>query len=509
MPTQAGWPVNELGEVVATAGVGSTSVKGVMSEEYITVGADGKVKFAGVSSSPVTITGTLSVGSVLTAALGSGWTATGYQWVRITNGVSANISGQTTSTYALTNSDVGNSTTTISISCTVTGLTFSASNVSIPVVIAPPVAVPLAVNSRIVMEGDSITAGSNGPQYSWYIQALTNAGLFFPVGWNQATGGETAQQMATQTAAITSLLPDVVTLLAGTNDLGGTARTPAQIFADIQTCVNAYISGGAKAVVVSTVLPRNGTNVLTSPREADRVALNTLISGMASDKIKIVNIEASFNPTTDCSDGLHPNWAGARKLGEAFSAALVAISAPNNQSSVYLDAANLCGATAMTGTSGNKSGTLVSGVVADGWTVEENGGMTVVCSKVIDNGVEKQRMLISGTNSANGNIVRLRKSFNANVSTSQLVDEMMEISVSGLSGASSMYIDANTAKTPSQVATGTFTTLLSNALFRPQQTVNASALTSIYLSVVLTFNAGVVGADITVGKPYLKVIPNA
>lgn len=368
----------------------------------------------------------------------------------------------------------------------------------------------LEVNSRIVMEGDSITAGSNGPQYSWYIQALTGAGLFFPVGWNQAVGGQTAQQMATQVASVTVLSPDVVTLLAGTNDLSGTARTPAQIFADIQTCVNGYIAAGAGAVIVSTVLPRNGSSALTAPREMDRVALNALIIGMASNTVKIVNIESTFNPSTDCDDGLHPNWAGARKIGEAFSSALVAISETNNQSTIYTDAGNICGAAAMVGTGGTKSGTGVTGSVADGWVVEENGGMTVVCSKVTENGVEKQRLLISGTNSTNGSIVRLRKSFSANVSTSQLVDEIIEITASNIVGASTLIVGAATANTPSDVASGVFNTVLTNALLRPQQSANGSAITSIYTqAAVFKFNAGTVSADITIGKPYLKVIPNA
>jgi len=43
------WPVNELGEIVAAAGVGSSSVTGFVNQDQIPVGSSGKVKIAGMA----------------------------------------------------------------------------------------------------------------------------------------------------------------------------------------------------------------------------------------------------------------------------------------------------------------------------------------------------------------------------------------------------------------------------------------------------------------------------
>lgn len=447
------------------------------------------------SGSIVSITGSNAIGSVLTATLASGWTAAGFQWTRN----SVILGGATASTYTLSPSDSASS-----IACVVTGL----SNASTGLTVATYTAI-INVNARLVVEGDSITAGSNGPQWSFFVQCKTAGYFYTPTGWNQATGGETAQQTLAQSSAVVALTPEVVCYLAGTNDLSGTARTPDQIASDIQGCITAYLAGGAKAVAVCKVLPRNGGAALTAPREADRLTLNGLISAMAAPSVVIVDIETTFNPTVDCIDGLHPNWLGAKKIGEAFSSALVSISGAHTQSSKYLDAGNICGAAAMLGTAGAKSGALVTGSVADGWTVEDNTGATVACSKVVgSDGVERQRMLVSGTNSAAGNIVRFRKSFTANVSTAQVADILTEISLSGIAGVRSISVSGASASTTSGSATvlmgGDF--VFDKAIVRPAQSANGSAITSIYYSVVLTFAAGTIAADLIVGKPYIKVI---
>lgn len=74
-----------------------------------------------IAGQPIIITGTGLVGNLLTAALGTGWSATGYQWTRD----GTNISGATSSTYTLVNADSSHT-----VSCTVTGL-ISKSSVSV------------------------------------------------------------------------------------------------------------------------------------------------------------------------------------------------------------------------------------------------------------------------------------------------------------------------------------------------------------------------------------------
>src|SRR5437867_3800053 len=81
----------------------------------------------------------------------------------------------------------------------------------------------LPLSSRWVAEGDSITAGSSGPQWSWQAIVATRGRLFNPQNWNQAVGGQTAAQMATQIANTMAPAPKLVTFLAGTNDLAGSS----------------------------------------------------------------------------------------------------------------------------------------------------------------------------------------------------------------------------------------------------------------------------------------------
>lgn len=71
----------------------------------------------------VSITGSPAVGDTLTATLADGWSATGFQWTRD----GANIAGATSSTYTVTASDRKKA-----LSCKVTGLTHTASGLTVP-----------------------------------------------------------------------------------------------------------------------------------------------------------------------------------------------------------------------------------------------------------------------------------------------------------------------------------------------------------------------------------------
>lgn len=81
------------------------------------------------SLGPVDVSGTPGVGNVLTATLAAGWSVTGYQWVRTTNGTPADIAGATSSTYVQTTSDRGAG---ISVGVRVTGLSYNGGAVVVP-----------------------------------------------------------------------------------------------------------------------------------------------------------------------------------------------------------------------------------------------------------------------------------------------------------------------------------------------------------------------------------------
>lgn len=99
----------------------------VLQKYYDPKGTDVTSLVSGAGNLTILSPGGLAVGATLTAQLGTGWTAAGYQWTR----GGADIAGATSSTYVLTNSDTGTS-----IGCRATGATYTAA------VTTPGVAVP-------------------------------------------------------------------------------------------------------------------------------------------------------------------------------------------------------------------------------------------------------------------------------------------------------------------------------------------------------------------------------
>lgn len=110
----------------------------------------------------VTITGTLTVGSVLTAAITAGYGGTlTYQWVRGADGASdltgaSNISGATSSTYTLVSGDMGRL-----IGCLVSGLTYQGRTSGVIAGVAPSVTTaPAIVGTPEVGAAASYTTGT-------------------------------------------------------------------------------------------------------------------------------------------------------------------------------------------------------------------------------------------------------------------------------------------------------------------------------------------------------------
>jgi lysophospholipase L1-like esterase len=380
----------------------------------------------------------------------------------------------------------------------------------------------LPLDARFVAEGDSITAGSNGPTWLWAFNVKTNGRFYMPLNYNQATGGQTAAQMATQVAQITALSPKIVSLLAGTNDLGGTTDTPATIYNNLKTCWKAYIDGGAKHVIAVCVLPRNDV-AITTARNADRVTLNGLIKAKDSDatlagyadKIHVVDLESVFVPATDCIEGLHPNWLGAIKLGNAIASVFNTIEQQDTAlNDLFADASNLLSSrnALMTGTTGSKSGIVTpTGQVADLWSVAENGGMTVTCSKSTLNGAAAQRIVVSGTNSTVQRLVNLSVGFNFAGQIGDQFEACIDFSLAaGHAKIRDIVVNHNTAATPNNgnqsfnldgagAISGTIRTAPTGPL--------TSTVTSITLQAIVNFDVGAVSADITWGRPYIRKVP--
>lgn len=373
----------------------------------------------------------------------------------------------------------------------------------------------LPLHSRIVFEGDSITAGSSGPQFAGYAMIRAGGRYFAPSGWNQGTGGQTAAQMATQMASVTALNPKVVVFLAGTNDLSGSADTPAQIFANIRTCVDAYKAAGAR-VVMLTVLPRNDATwtALSGARQADRTALNALIT--AQTDVDVVNAESAFNPTTMAVDGLHPNQLGAITVGNLVGDKLATRISSSSVSALYNQSDNfLVGASenpTFAGTGGFVSGTPTpTGSVPNNWTVSQNDALTVVSSITTLNGRPAVRLQVSGTNSTAGRVVNLSNAVTYPGQAGEFWEMWWDFSLA--SGAENLRAITASTDTAAASNAGQVVVIPNNVaisgVLRPQMsTALAGADTSVTIQGTLVFAAGVVAADITYAAPVYRKVPD-
>lgn len=287
----------------------------------------------------------------------------------------------------------------------------------------------LPLNARIVYEGDSITAGSNGPSWIWAAIPTGAHKAYHPVGYNQAVGGQTAAQMAAQIGDVMALNPHVVVLFAGTNDLAGTPATPQEIFGHLQTCRNGYIAGGALKVVVVKVLPRNGDSALNTEREANRVTLNTLIDGLARVDTVIVDVNSQFDPSIHANDGLHPNGHGSQIIGQAIGPVIGALFEEGKITSKFNDPDAL-----LVTLNENPQFLGSAGASPTGWTFEQNTeaegggvGCTVTQSKE-DNGdgTFKHVFHVVGTNVTAGRIVNFRNMVPLNAQIGEAYDYALD-----------------------------------------------------------------------------------
>jgi len=228
------------------------------------------------------------------------------------------------------------------------------------------------------------------------------------------------------------------------------------------------------------------------------------------------SIESTFNPTTDCVDGLHPNYLGAVLLGNSFATAMNQCLPSGTFTAGYLNADNILGANAsLTGTGG--SGTSfstgsVTGTFPTGWQVQENGGMTVVCTETTLNGFAALNIVVSGTNSTNGSVVNFVASANVTGNIGDSFEAAADFSLaSGYANLRGQSItignQGQTTNTSTQAVNLDGAGAMSGTLRTAEVATLTSTITSINTQLLLTFAAGTVSANITWARPYARKIP--
>jgi lysophospholipase L1-like esterase len=124
--------------------------------------------------------------------------------------------------------------------------------------------------------------------------------------------------------------PDVVLMHYGTNDCWGGSIAASSIIAAYLTVITQFRSQNPNVVFfVSKIIPMSPSGCSTCATQV--TSLNALITdtwaltnSTASSPTYVIDNWTGFNSTTDTSDGVHPNPAGAQKMATTTAAAVVA-----------------------------------------------------------------------------------------------------------------------------------------------------------------------------------------
>lgn len=193
---------------------------------------------------------------------------------------------------------------------------------------------------RILPLGDSITFGIGSTTLSGYRadlqKKLTAAGAKVEYVGPTKTGktnhagylGYTINQISSKTDAALALKPNVVCLMAGTNDhlWGSTAGAdPKTASTRVTALIDKIVKGAPDAVVLVTTIPPFGLNegiyakYKSSAYPPDEFNKQLpLIAKAATEKGgKVLAVDPKLT-TKDLSDGVHPNDAGYAKMATAW-----------------------------------------------------------------------------------------------------------------------------------------------------------------------------------------------
>ena len=185
----------------------------------------------------------------------------------------------------------------------------------------------------IVMEGDSITAGSVGPTTPYGVVAITSSALNQRYR-NFSAGGVQISYMETNAttyydwyALNRSDKKSVVSILGGHNDISG-SRTAAQVITSLQN-YGANRKAAGHHVVMCTILPDSVYGGFNTTRATVNTAMRTW-GGTYWDSLvdfdtDLMGLDATASNATYYSDGIHPTQVGMNRLAAVYQPVIEAI----------------------------------------------------------------------------------------------------------------------------------------------------------------------------------------
>jgi lysophospholipase L1-like esterase len=299
-----------------------------------------------------------------------------------------------------------------------------------------------AGQKTVAIYGDSISAQNTTPLGYRSIGYMTHANNFlrqalnFPISNNFGVSGETSAQILARISSVLSAGPDIVSLLAGTND-PSSGFTPQQTIDNLKAMYLSLLAAGITVVAIP-ILPReDGGYSGTAPQIAFKMRyvaqVNRWIELFASrtpgmifaDARKyFMNFSTGYAKTGVTADLLHPNVMGAFYVGKAWAEAVRPFLFPSNflfteLSDVYHATENPTGNLLTNGFLIGTGGALNSnsGSVAASWSGSRvNGSVLATFSKVAraDGLGEWQQITIPATTGAAGEQFRVVQTLNYN-----------------------------------------------------------------------------------------------
>ena len=257
----------------------------------------------------------------------------------------------------------------------------------------------------------------------WPLQVMTGARFHFQNSFNFGKAGDTTGQMRERVTLLRGLPPGYVVLFGDTNDRGA-GWTAQQTLDNLQACVDALLRYGHKVIVVAGT-PRGDTNGkefsagLADPQLGHHLASHRGMLAMASQKnVYVANAwPAQVDPASANAkaksikkyDGLHDGPPGSRDIADAIAPIILTHIAPvprlvSSNADIWSDTnptGSVNGNPLLLGTAGTGiNGTTITGVLADGWAITAGAGLSAVCSKETINGVEWQKIVVTGAPTA-------------------------------------------------------------------------------------------------------------
>lgn len=189
-----------------------------------------------------------------------------------------------------------------------------------------------AAPPRVMLVGDSITVGLTPEQrppytgYRTYLRGMEVLGLNGDGSLEHSRSGWTAERLSSRAYRwATDYKPDIVLLLAGTNDLGIDGVSPKVAAKRVRRLMFELWRGCPKAHIAVASIPPVTRNLLRTSnneiRQFNRFMKDAVVEfrkqGHPSSFLDSSSVFSASN--TISADGIHPSLKGYRRLGIAWN----------------------------------------------------------------------------------------------------------------------------------------------------------------------------------------------